>query len=301
MSAQIAALRAQGKTESTSKKLAKLVSQQGESKSTASSTPSTASTGGFEDVVARTQALVRQSLQPAVQSFQSSVPEIQQRFDVQRQQLEAEKAPLQQRYQQLLSQIKGSEQQAISREELAQSQELGRRGILPSSGLYEQTLSKAVQPIAERFGGLTADVGFEQEAGLRNLQNLITGLPLQETEAIRNVQNAIAQLQAGGEQTALSSALSLLGQQQQAQQFGQTFGLRQQEIQNAVDQFNKTLGLQQATGDLTRRVFEETTKPESAATIQNLLSQIAARGSGVGLTAEDILSGIKLPSSFTPD
>lgn|SRR3990167_5499880 len=271
--AQIATLRSQGKTESTSKKLGGLVSKLkstggGEGGMTGNvGSTSGGQTGGFEQTVQRALDMTRQAYQPAVSSLQAGMPEISQRFETQKQQLQAEVEPLQQRYQRLLDQIKGSEQQSVQRESIAQANELGRRGILPSSGLYEQTVSKALQPINEQFGGLTADVGFQQEAGLRNLQNLISNLPLQQTEAQRAVQNAVAQLQAGGGQNAIQTALGLLGQQQSAEQFGHTYGLQQQQA------------------DLARRVFEETTRPESQANIQKLLASLSIGGKtniGVG-------------------
>jgi hypothetical protein len=117
---QISALKAQGKSESTSKSLAKLVKAKASSggntavygKTGLSSPTSSSSIGGSTSggsTIDRALQLQREAVKPAVASLEAGIPEVQQQYATQRSQLEAEKAPLQQRYDDLISQIKGNQ------------------------------------------------------------------------------------------------------------------------------------------------------------------------------------------------
>jgi len=138
--------------------------------------------GNFQNVLQSAIQANQQAIQPAVQSLQASV------------------SPLQDRYKALLESIKGNQQTATNRQTLATSNEMGRRGILPSSGLYEQQLTDALQPVTSEYAGLTASTGLQQEKDLSAIQNAIT------------------QLQSGASSQAIPQALQILNMQLQSQQ-----------------------------------------------------------------------------------
>lgn len=189
----------------------------------------------------------QQANQPAVQSLQAQVGEVGQSFAGQRQRLESGIQPLRDRYNQILEQMKGRVSTDLSRE-------YGKRGIPLSSGMFEQDLTSKINPI-------TRDIGLASEQGVRGIQDLIAGLGEGESSAKRNILNAIAQLQAGEPSGAITQALSLMGQQQQAES-----SRREEESAAATRAFQE-------------RVYGETTLPESQASIKNILSTIANRGS----------------------
>lgn len=208
-------------------------------------------TGG--DTIQRAIQLQQQAAQPAVQSLQASIPEIQKSVSTRQQQLQAEVDPLKQRYQSLLDEIKGNQQTAENRQTVVTSNELGKRGIVGSSTLAGQEIANAVNPITREYTGLYNQTGLQREADLRDLANQITNLGLSGTEQQRAVANAIAQLQAGASAQAISQGI-------------------QQE------QFNKEQEAAQAARDLAIKQYNEVTLPESKANIQNIYSTIANRG-----------------------
>ena len=218
----------------------------------------------FESTVRRSLELQKEATAPAVQSLQASVPETRAAFQTRREQLEAKRSPLQTRFDNLMSDIKGRQTQEETAATRVTSRELGRRGITGSSGVAERELAGAVSPIRERFAGLARDIGLGREEALQGLEEQITGLVPAETQAVRAITNAIAQLQAGGAQAGIQTALDRMR-------------LAQQQ-----SQFDVTQGAQSKQDELARRIFEEVTLPESAATIANIKSLIAERGRGAG-------------------
>jgi len=200
----------------------------------------------YEAITKRAIELQQQAAQPAISSFQAQIPETQARFGAERTRLEAEKEPLTKRYENLLSEVTGRQQQEEQRTGIATSQELGRRGISAEGGLYAQEVNRALQPITQFYTGQAKELGLSQEDALRNLQNLISGIPQQETEALRQIQNAIAALQGGAGQAGISSAL------QQAQ-------LQQRENQEtALQQLNAQIASAQQTYQQQQLGFQQT-------------------------------------------
>lgn len=210
---------------------------------------STSSSGGnLDSIINQSIKRIQEANAPAIQSLQASIPETQAKFAQTREQLSAETEPLKARYENLLNQIKGKEQVATNRQTVATQNELGRRGI-QGGGLAEQTLADALNPITSEYAGLTKETGLAQEADLRNLQNQIAGLTTQETDATRAIQNAIAQLQAGGNQSAITNALN------------------QFQTLQGVEQFNQNLALQKAAQALAEKQYNEVTLPASQASL----------------------------------
>lgn len=224
----------------------------------------------FGQTVGRALELQRKAVQPAVQSLQASVPETQQRFTQQREQLTAEKAPLQERFKNLLADIKGQGKVREEAQTRITSGELGKRGIVGSSTLAQQEIQQAIDPIRSTVQGATRDIGLEQEGALRQLQNQISNLLPQETGALRDITNAIAQLQAGAGTGAIDTAL-------------QQLGLSQQQSQFDVSQRAGETGQQ-----LARDIFEKIQLPGGQADIRNIESLIAERGRSGGVG--DLLS-----------
>lgn len=164
----------------------------------------------FDQTLQRAIELQNKAIQPAISSLQASIPEIGQKFETQRQQLEAQKDPLKARYDALISDINRRQGVAETTATRTTSQELGRRGIVGSSGVADTTLEQAVQPIRSEYGALATQAGLGREEDLMALQNQITNLTPLEVEATRAVQNAIAQLQSATTQSAVNTALEQL-------------------------------------------------------------------------------------------
>lgn len=201
--------------------------------------------GNFDSTVKRAIETNRNAIQPAIQSFQSSIPEITKSFDERGQQLQAEKTPLKERFDNLLDRVQGTFSQRREGATLTTSNELGRRGISGSSGIADREMQAAVAPLLEQEGQAVTDIGFEREGQLRALQNAISNLVNDKTGALRGVYNQIGGLEAGAGQSGISNALSLLGMDQQASQFGSNLQLQQEAAKTQADQFSQQFGLDQ--------------------------------------------------------
>ena len=202
----------------------------------------------FDQTLQRAIELQNKAIQPAVSSLQASIPEIGQKFETQRQQLEAQKDPLKARYDALISDINRRQGVAETTATRTTSQELGRRGIVGSSGVADTALEQAVQPIRSEYGALATQAGLGREEGLMELQNQITNLTPLEVEATRAVQNAIAQLQSATTQSAVNQALDQLrlaqgnlqfAQQQKEAEWNQQFSQSQFDYQKEQDALNR--------------------------------------------------------------
>lgn len=149
------------------------------------------------------------AVQPSVQALQAQIPTTQQSFSQQKQFLEGERKPLQERYQSLIDQITHKETTDISGQQTVTSREFGRRGIPLSSGVFEQTLQDKLSPIRQAYAGLTRDAGLSQADEMRSLINQITALPLKEQSALQKIASDIANIQSTASGEALNLAKSL--------------------------------------------------------------------------------------------
>lgn len=104
--------------------------------------------------------------------------------------LKAEADPLKQRYQDLIGQIKGNQQVAEQRQTLTTGNELAKRGLLSSGGLYQQEMTNAVNPVTQQYTGMVQNASTEQESALKDLAT------------------RIAQLQSGAATTGLGAGVS---------------------------------------------------------------------------------------------
>ena len=144
--------------------------------------------------------------QPAISTLQSSID------------------PLKAQYDKLLADINGQQKVATDAATVTTNNELGKRGILPSSTLASQEVQKTTAPISTQYGALA---------------NQAT---MGETKDIGNINNAIAQLQAGGTGGAMSSAMNFVTSQQslaaQQQQNAAQNAIAQAQLKNQTAETN---------------------------------------------------------------
>lgn len=239
---RLAALKAQGKTESTSKEAGKIAKQLKEGSFDSGG-------GGFSDsdyggTIQKAIDLSKQVMQPAIDTLSKSID------------------PLKERYNQLLDQIKGTSEKAVEETRMTQANELGRRGILPSSGLYETTVAQAVDPVRQQYGYLANEAAYNQQ------------------QAINSVNQAIAQLQYGAGQSGISTALQLLG------------------LEQGQNQFAQQLALQQAQQDISKQLADYQTnapyfKPESLSSSENFFKWLESQ-------LNPNSGGSSIPPSYSP-
>lgn len=194
--------------------------------------------------------LQQRANQPAVQALQSSIPTTEATFAQRQQQLEGEKAPLQQRYKNLLDEITRRQGVEESRAGIAQSRELGRRGISSESGYYDQSINETLSPISQFYTGQFKETGLAGEDALRQLQNQISGIPLEKQASLDAINQAIAQLQSGAASTGIGQGLSLFQSNQQAQQQAAQLALQQQIAQREAGLQDFQMGVQQQRNPL---------------------------------------------------
>jgi len=187
--------------------------------------------GGFGgDIGGAIQSAIgmqQQAIQPAVES------------------LEAQKSDLQTQYDTLLSDVLG-------REEQFQAQELGARGITPSSSLAQQTMTRALNP----------------------LQQQVSAAQSADTMAINN---AIAQLQAQAGMSGISTGTDIYGMMAGLQQNQLAQQLAQQQQDLAQRQYEQVT-LPQSQYELNRPYFKPETPTDYGAELTNFLSTLGLGG-----------------------
>ena len=245
------------------------------------------------DPVAQAQKLREfniQSNQPQISSLQAQIPEVEQKFGAEQTRLAGEKAPLTQRYNNIIDQLTQRETKDISAVQRRTGQEFGYRGIPASSTLYLDELSRAESPIRQAYGGQIKDVGFEREGALRNIDQLMASLAGQSTEAKRTVQNAIGALQSGDPASAIQGAMQILQLQQQAGQ-NQTQNLLAQQQQGLRE---REFGLQEQIANRPKEQDQFATLSKGS-TLFNLLTgqpiytaPTGAGGLNTGMSLDDL-------------
>lgn len=244
------------------------------------------STSSLDPQAAIDMAIKRQqeAVKPAIESYQAQQPEITAKYTQTRSQLQSKEEPLKQRYQTLLESIKGNQQTAENRQTVATQNELGKRRISGSSGVAQQEMTNALNPITQQYATLTKDTSLSQENDLTALRDQIANLTPQETADQRAITQAIANLQAGAGQTGIGQGLQLYSQnieQQLAQQEAQRQS-QQQAIENAIAQAQ----LQNETDKTQYAINAPYFKPETGS-------------SGIG-DIFSLLGGVANSNSFTP-
>jgi hypothetical protein len=187
-------------------------------------TGSSGSVGNFNDYVSQAQNMYKAAAKPAIESLQASVPEIKST-------VAGKTQILNERYKNLIDEIKGGQQKAENRQTVVTAGELGKRGIDPTSTLYGQELTSAVNPITSEYTGMLKSAATDQTAGQFDLANL-------ETEQLANVRQTIANLQMGTDTNAINTAMQLYTQAQTnaANAASVAEAKRQNDIKNALEQ-----------------------------------------------------------------
>lgn len=103
----------------------------------------------------------------------------------------AAKSALQQRYDSLIQGIKSNTGQQINRQTVTTNNELGKRGLLPSSGLAQQEMTNALNPINEAANAQMASASAQNNSDLANLA--LQQYSGQQTSQQNAIQNAISQ------------------------------------------------------------------------------------------------------------
>lgn len=103
----------------------------------------------------------KEAVQPAVNTLQSGID------------------PLKQKYNDLISSIKGSQKSAIQQTETAATQEFAKRGLLPSSGNFNEFLQSKTTPIDVQYNQLASETGLGAQNAEQSIINAIANLQAQ--------------------------------------------------------------------------------------------------------------------------
>lgn len=180
------------------------------------------------EIAKRIRQFTIESNQPAISSLESSIPETSAKFATEKGRLEGSKTSLNQRYDALISELTRRESADVQAESTVKSREFGRRGIPLSSGQFDVELQEKLSPLRQFYTGQTTQAGIGREEGLRGVDDLIASLTGQETETVRLIRNAIGQLQTGEPASAVTSALNISQQQQEALRQARTEALQRE-------------------------------------------------------------------------
>lgn len=145
------------------------------------------SSGMGNSVVQNAIKMNQEAVKPAIQSYEASIPEIQASSQQQRTQLQAEQGPLEQRYKNLLESIKGNQTTSENRQTLTTANELAKRGISNDSGVFQQELTNAVNPVTQQYTSLYANTGLEGEKAMRDLSNQVQNTYTGETLSLIHI------------------------------------------------------------------------------------------------------------------
>jgi hypothetical protein len=191
----------------------------------------------------------QRAIQPAIDSYNATKPEITAKYDAARTQLEGQRQPLIDRYQVLLDSIKGNQTTAENRQTVTTNNELAKRGLSSDSGVSQQEMTNALNPITQQYTGLTKDTTLQREAGLQNITDTEANLTPQETADQRALTDAIAQLQANAGNQGVNDKLQLNASTLQQL-------LQQQHDAEAKREFDQNYALQQASAKQTTSPYQ---------------------------------------------
>ncbi len=180
----------------------------------------------FNAIATNALKLSQQNIQPAVTALQAT------------------KQPLQDRYTALLDQIKNNQGIAENRQTVTTNNELGARGILPSSGLAQKTLTDALNPITQDYNATYGQT--------------VAG----ENSDLANVDAQIAQLVSGAGNTGLNLAGSIYGAN-----LSNSLGQGQLAETTRANKANE--GLTAAQNALQTLILRNVTLPQSQASINS--------------------------------
>ena len=228
------------------------------------SSSSSSSDNNFSNTINQAIELSRKAAKPAMSSLQSTIKPTETAYNTKISQQEANKQPLVDRYNSLIDTIKGNQTISENRQTLATRNELGKRGVPLTSGVAEQEVVNAVNPITQQYTGLIQDTGYQREADVKAITDTITNLGLDKQTEIAAINNAIAQLQSGASTQGITLGTNLYNT-----------NLNQSNLEK-----------QQAIAD---KIYQETTLPESRLLQRKAEKELASTGNP---TAEEWLKAI---------
>ena len=226
-------------------------------------------------IIKRAIEMQQEANKPAVASLEAGIPEIQKTYQTARTQTEGQRKPLEDRYANLISEIKGQSAQMVNRQTVSTANELGRRGIV-GGGMYDQSFADSLNPINENSARLIKDTGISQEQSIQGINKLLADLTGQETSATRDVRNAIAQLQSGAASTGIQ-------QGNQQYQFNTNQAMQQQQMEEEARQRSIQNALAQSQQNFAQQQYNQTTLPTSILnqqTLQKALSKVTGGVTG---------------------
>lgn len=214
---------------------------------------------------------LRQAISTSVGALTGQKDLIPQQTAIRKTEVEKQRSNLETRYADLLDEIKGQTQQALTRTEGTGKEELARRGISLQGNLGQSEINALLNPINQEGARQIKQVGTSREADIMTLNNIINRLPLEEQEQMLKIQEAIGRVQSAGSQTELDLALKMLANEQANLKSKQDYELKLAE--------------------------QEMQKDYYAAQIKNIESTIADRSKKTSTTTptdwESVLSGIE--------
>ncbi len=190
--------------------------------------------GGFSSTNNSMTSTIQNAMQMAQNAVQPAVQAIQ-----------AQASPLQQRYKDLIGSLQGQQQTETNRQTVTTNNELARRGVLGNSGLAEQEMTNALNPITSQYSGQIKDAYNQQNIDLAGLAS------------------QAAQLQSSAGLQGLS-----LGNNQY--QFGQNFGLAQKNQGLDQQRLASQIAQQKAQQDYQDKIYRTISLPESQASIAKM-------------------------------
>lgn len=182
--------------------------------------------GGYEDTIARQIALQQKANEPAVQA------------------LEASKAPLEQKYKDLIASIKGNQQVAENRQTVVTNSELGKRGLNSQTDtLAQQELVNNLNPITQQYSGMINDATNNS------------------AQAQSDIALKIAQLRSGAASSGISQGLDIYSQDQArlvAQQQAEREAEARRQQQANLDRQYTNIDLPMAQYSLNKPYYKNT-------------------------------------------
>lgn len=168
---------------------------------------------------------------PLEKALGAAKPITEQAYAERERQLQGEKQPLTDRYQSIIDDLKGKETRELATTGRNLSTEYGKRGIPISSDAYQQDLAGKQADTGRFYGGQTKEVGFEREDKLRQLNNLISDLPIERARELNQIDTEIAQLKASGAEKQQLLNMQMYRQQKEDEWRQQEMDLQKQQIQ----------------------------------------------------------------------
>lgn len=233
--------------------------------------------GDLNDSMNMQAAKQQEIIKPAIESYNASIPEIKNIYQGQRTRTEAQRQPLIDRYNNLISEIKGNQTSAVNNQTRATNNELAKRGLFSDTGVGQQELVNTINPIYGQYATVLKDTGINQEQDIQNLEGILAGLSDSETTNIRDVYNSIAGLKASSGQQGIQNAFLQNNSNQQAIDNAKTYDLALKTLQMNTNNSN-------ISNELARIKQDNDTRTTNAA-----LAKAAAAAKGGGDNIGDLI------------